>query len=80
MKTSVVRIYRMPCMDDNSRFTQTRLHLICILDTSHTFFECPVVGTGLDTAGFKGEHAVFYGIVKGYSIIGEWKKSETSGS
>ena len=51
-----------------------------ILDTSHTFFEHPVVGTGVDTAGFKGEHAIFYGIVKGDSIIGEWKKSETSRS
>lgn len=80
MKTSVVRIYRMPRMDDNSHFTQTRLHLIHILGTSHTFFERPVVATGLDTAGFKGEHVVFYGIVKGDGIIGEWMKSETSRS
>lgn len=74
MKTSVVRIYRMPLIDNNSHFVQTRLHLMHILDMSQTFFECPV----LDIAGLKGEHAIFYSIVKGDSIIDKSKKSKTS--
>lgn len=55
------------------------LYLWYISRSCHTHsLSTPVIGTVLDTAGFKGEHAIFYRIAEGDSVIDEGKKTKTS--